>query len=330
MPSRRPALPTGRRLAAAALLCVAAAAPAEPRHPPRNEGEAAALRELAQRAALLEQVGQRTEALRLLRELARRSDALQRAERERLAAELRERLADERQRQQLERLRLDAERREAERGAQRAAQRLTVAVGIAALLACAVLAQWLWLSRRRLQALLRDRARLQAHGARDALTGLCNRGHAQQRLDALQAGPPAGGAVLLLLDVDHFKRINDGHGHAAGDAVLQQLAARLRGLARDGDLVARWGGEEFLLLLTPAPGDGGAAFATRLLACVAERPFDIGAGQALAVTVSAGVVAWPRRSGERWSQALEAADAALYRAKAAGRNRAERAEETPA
>jgi diguanylate cyclase (GGDEF)-like protein len=330
MPSRRPALPTGRRLAAVAMLCLAAAARAEPPLPPRDESEAAALRALAQQAALLEQAGQRTEALRLLRELARRSDALQRAERERLAAALRERHAGERQRQQLERLRLDAERREAERAIQAAARRLTVAVGIAALLACAVLAQWLWLSRRRLQALRRDRAELQERSARDALTGLCNRGHAEQRLDGLQADPPPGGAVLLLLDVDHFKRINDTHGHAAGDAVLQQLAARLRGLGRDTDLVARWGGEEFLVLLRPAPGDGGAAFATRLLACVADRPFDIGTGQALAVTVSAGVVPWPRRPGERWPQALEAADAALYRAKAAGRNRAERAEEAPA
>jgi diguanylate cyclase (GGDEF)-like protein len=315
--------PLARQLPALVLLFAAAVAGAEPQRPLPADADAAALRDLAQQAALLEQAGQGPQALRLLRELARRTDEVRRAERERLAATLRERFASERQSQQLERLRLEAERQAAERGTQAAAQRLTVAVGVAALLACAVLAQWLLLSRRRLRALRSARAALQERSARDPLTGLFNRGHAQQRLDALQAEPPPDGSLLMLLDVDHFKRINDSHGHAAGDAVLQALARRLEALVRDGDLVARWGGEEFLLLLRPGNGDTAVlAFAERALRCVASQPVDAGLAQPLAVSMSAGITRWPAWPGQTWAEALARADEALYRAKGEGRNRA--------
>ncbi len=307
----------------AAALCIAGTAPAEPPLVGDADGDAGALRELARQAAQLEERGQRQQALRLLRELARRTDEQRQAERARMAVALRERFASERQSQQLERLRLEAERRDAERGTQVAAQRLTVALGVTALLACAVLAQWLLLSRRRLRLLRGNRALLQEHSSRDPLTQLFNRGHAQQVLDGLQARGVPQGAMLLLLDVDHFKRINDSHGHPAGDAVLQELARRLGALVRDGDLVARWGGEEFLLLLKPGASDAGAlAFIERLLSTVAGSPFVAGTAQPLAVTVSAGVVSWPAWAQQPWADALASADAALYRAKAGGRNRA--------
>jgi diguanylate cyclase (GGDEF)-like protein len=166
--------------------------------------------------------------------------------------------------------------------------------------------------------------RIREVAARDALTGLLNRrsvlaatavGDARRRRDRALA--------LVLIDVDHFKRVNDTHGHAAGDEVLRQVAARLRHGLRGDDLIARWGGEEFLLVLHGAGLDAAAALAERQRRLVAELPVVLPQTAApLVVTVSAGVSVVA--DGERTLEAaLERADRALYRAKAAGRNTVE-------
>jgi diguanylate cyclase (GGDEF)-like protein len=115
------------------------------------------------------------------------------------------------------------------------------------------------------------------------------------------------------------------HGHAVGDAVLVEIAARLRQQARDGDMLMRWGGEEFLLVLRDTDRDGLAGAAQRVLACIAERPF-VFAVEPLAVTCSLGVCAYPFDLAQPMVQSLDAclrlADAALYRAKRQGRDRA--------
>lgn len=156
----------------------------------------------------------------------------------------------------------------------------------------------------------------------DALTGLMNRRaftEASER-ELARAERYTLPISVCILDVDHFKRVNDTHGHAAGDAVLVGLARMLKSMARRSDLTGRWGGEEFVLLF-PQTGDAGARIAAeRVRRAVAEAKFPSPVGE-LTVTVSIGI------SGARPPYTLEAAvanaDKALYAAKARGRNRVE-------
>jgi diguanylate cyclase len=131
------------------------------------------------------------------------------------------------------------------------------------------------------------------------------------------------GVAIVFLDIDHFKGINDRYGHETGDRVLQQLSARLRGIIRETDLLFRWGGEEFVILM-PHTGPGeGPALGERIRVAVAERPFVASDSRPeVAVTVSlgvAGTAAWPIDP----DALLARADAACYRAKERGRNRVE-------
>ncbi|POR40490.1 GGDEF domain-containing protein [Methylobacterium sp. V23] len=154
----------------------------------------------------------------------------------------------------------------------------------------------------------------------DSLTGLSNRRGLQKllRLRLPAPGRQPLGAVLIL-DLDHFKSINDRYGHASGDAVLATFAARLTATLRTTDLVARWGGEEFLVVLPGAGPQELLPVAERLRAAVAEAPFPHRSG-ALTVTVSIGV-AMMGRDAASFEEATRQADAALYQAKAQGRNR---------
>lgn len=126
---------------------------------------------------------------------------------------------------------------------------------------------------------------------------------------------------VLLLDLDHFKAINDRHGHAAGDAVLRACAAAWQAQLRSSDLLARTGGEEFCVLCEQADAEAAAAVAARLLqATRALRLPQV--DPALQVRVSIGIAQWER--GESLATLLDRADAALYRAKQRGRDRCER------
>ncbi|MCQ4160005.1 GGDEF domain-containing protein [Roseomonas sp. GC11] len=157
---------------------------------------------------------------------------------------------------------------------------------------------------------------------RDPLTGLANRLRFTAAAAALR-GRAGEGFALVLCDLDHFKSVNDRHGHAAGDAVLVALGQVLRGVAGPGDVAARLGGEEFGLLLPRAGLAEGQAVAEALRRAVerAAIPFE---DMVLRVTLSAGVAASVPQQGlpeGRFEAVLRAADAALYAAKAAGRNR---------
>jgi diguanylate cyclase (GGDEF)-like protein len=156
---------------------------------------------------------------------------------------------------------------------------------------------------------------------RDALTGLLNR----RAFDALLAeevdrarrfGHPL---TLVVLDLDHFKAINDTHGHAAGDAVLAAVARVFAGQVRSIDRVARIGGEEFAVLLMVTGADEGLAVAKRIVEAVRALPVAVAGGATLRITVSAGVAALPAY-GEAETQLPETADQALYAAKRAGRD----------
>jgi two-component system cell cycle response regulator len=148
----------------------------------------------------------------------------------------------------------------------------------------------------------------------DPLTGLRNRRFLRQHLDSLLRAQPA---AVLVLDVDRFKQINDSFGHAAGDAALCAVADRLRGLLRASDVIARYGGEEFVVVLADAPSEYAATVAERLRMSLAPRPIMVGEAR-LTITMSIGLAIAP--VGSSASRAIGAADAALYRAKADGRN----------
>lgn len=159
----------------------------------------------------------------------------------------------------------------------------------------------------------------------DRLTGLLNRGAILDHLgNQLALARRTGRAVgVILADIDYFKAINDQHGHLVGDAVLHELAQRLLARARDGNGVGRYGGEEFLLVLYPCNPLELAAAAERFRCAVGDSPFAAMGrdGEDLAVTLSLGTVCSEGRSDLPMEALLDQADEALYRSKAAGRNR---------
>lgn len=169
-------------------------------------------------------------------------------------------------------------------------------------------------------------AELSRAANRDALTGLPHRGSV-----ALLAGklrrmtefdPPA---AVVMLDLDHFKAINDSHGHSVGDAVLCAAAERLQAALRQGDTLLRWGGEEFCVVLPNTDRPGAQSVAEKLRASLAASPLELSAGPACTVTASVGFASI--RVGEELASAVDRADAALYRAKRAGRDRTVGAED---
>jgi two-component system cell cycle response regulator len=157
----------------------------------------------------------------------------------------------------------------------------------------------------------------------DGLTGLYNRRYLTAHLDGLLARRAEGamGPALLLLDIDWFKRVNDGHGHAAGDDVLREVTARVARHVRAFDLFARYGGEEFVVVLPETDQRVAEGVAERLRMVVAEQPIRIGSPAVeLPITISIGL-AVTEDQHETSSSLLRRADEALYAAKAAGRNR---------
>ncbi|MDX1610568.1 MAG: GGDEF domain-containing protein, partial [Halofilum sp. (in: g-proteobacteria)] len=158
---------------------------------------------------------------------------------------------------------------------------------------------------------------LERQASRDALTGLWNRSRFETALDdefdrVARYGTPC---TLIMLDIDRFKQVNDNYGHDVGDRVLMQLGELLRAEIRNPDCVARWGGEEFMVLLPETNLAAGAWAAERLRRRVAEHSFD-GPGR---ITVSLGVAEYA--GGEERLQLLKRLDDALYRAKQDGRDR---------
>ncbi len=205
-----------------------------------------------------------------------------------------------------------------------------VEVGHFLMLACmlpavAVLTARLSRIRRRLShqraELARALAQLQAIATRDELTGLPNRRQMQALMDQEQLRSERHGHdfCIAIVDFDHFKLVNDQHGHAAGDTVLRTFARAGQAALRATDVLARWGGEEFLVLLPETPLPLAGAGMERLRQQVAALRIDVGEPRPVTVTVSIGVAG--HRPGEPLSETLERADRLLYQAKSAGRNR---------
>ena len=173
---------------------------------------------------------------------------------------------------------------------------------------------------------------LKQQSARDPLTALYNRRHFQEFMRSHQALERRGAettgedmvSAMYLLDVDHFKHINDTHGHGAGDAVLREIADALREILRETDMIVRWGGEEFLAFLPAVPRGSLDEVARRLLAGIPARAIDY-QGMQLSVNVSIGFAPFPLAPGAdalSWERSINIVDMALYLAKGHGRNRA--------
>ena len=168
---------------------------------------------------------------------------------------------------------------------------------------------------KKLQALTRS---LSFQAEHDALTGTLNKAAI---CAAIARRLPVANCCLLVLDVDHFKQVNDSFGHLTGDLVLKGMADRIQGAINDNDLLGRFGGEEFLVLTAEASLSRARVMAERIRSAIADESFDIGNGNTLEVTISIGLS--DGRMGEAPETIIERADRALYAAKNGGRNRVE-------
>lgn len=188
------------------------------------------------------------------------------------------------------------------------------------------------LVQQRTEALQVANLRLEEASQTDPLTGLRNRRYLANQIPAdiafyereMLRREPDEVMLFALVDVDHFKEVNDRHGHQAGDRVLQQFAQVLTSLVRTGDYIARWGGEEFLVVFRPMPGRHLPVLGERIRAAVAEHRFEVGLPEPLRLTCSIGLVECPLfregRGSLGWEQMVELADRALYHVKTHGRN----------
>ncbi len=164
--------------------------------------------------------------------------------------------------------------------------------------------------------------RMEQLATTDGLTGLCNHRHFQERLtiELERAQRSAQPLSLILLDIDHFKKVNDSYGHPCGDEAIRRLAAVLRRQARQIDLTARYGGEEFVIVLPDTPSKGAKAVGERIRKEFQKEQFRAPDGTTFQATVSLGLAVYPR-DGKRKADLIDHADKALYQAKRSGRNR---------
>jgi diguanylate cyclase (GGDEF)-like protein len=236
--------------------------------------------------------------------------------RQRAFLELSAQFDDERKARELELLRRDNELKVSEMRGQRLQQQLILAAALFIALICAAL---IWAFAR----VSKANERLRFTSEHDPLTGLSNRRYFNERVLAVEGGRPVWGCVLLA-DLDHFKRINDTHGHPAGDAVLAAMSQRLSAALRDTDKLVRWGGEEFLAVLGPMTPEQADLTAERLLQAVRREPV-LWNGHMIHCTISIGYASFPM-AGSATDISLDSAislvDKALYVAKRRGRDRA--------
>ncbi len=271
----------------------------------------------------LEKAGLLKEAWQALSEHRKLSDEMFRREHQQAVLELQEGFDAERRQRDLARLSTENKLKEAHLLGRELQQRL-LALGVlaGALVLGAVVLLWRRMGHSNAQ-LQSTNASLKVAGEIDPLTGLANRRHF---LAAMQGMAPEGTfeGSLLLIDIDHFKVINDHHGHAAGDVVLVELARRLRQALRGEDLTVRWGGEEFLIVVRAQPQAQVEALAGRLLSAIGSEPVRY-ESQTIAVTASIGFATFPLEPARQplaWERAIDLVDTAMYLAKAHGRNRA--------
>jgi diguanylate cyclase (GGDEF)-like protein len=286
---------------------------------------------LDEKGRMLERAGQYQRALEIVREQQSLQRQSARAARDRAIAKLQEEFDAKRRSQQIVVLEHENRLKDAELSKRRTVQIATMFAAVLTVLAGAV-AYVMYRRAARSNAQLKAlNAQLEFGSSHDALTGLHNRralaqrmaAHAQDGRADRRSNAHAGVDCFVLMDVDHFKSINDRWGHGTGDAVLVEVARRLAAVVRDTDMVVRWGGEEFLIHAPGMDPDSVAAMAGRVLETVGAAPVDAGNCR-IPVTLTAGIVALAPEAGDRfdWQAAVRLADWALYQGKAHGRNQA--------
>ena len=271
---------------------------------------------LREYADALEHAGYLMMAIQVYHRYDEMSEKFMSATRQRAFLELSAQFDDERKARELELLRRDNALKVSEMRGQRLSQQLIIAGALFIAFICAAL---VWAFAR----VSKANERLRFSSEHDPLTGLSNRRYFNERVLAVDGGRPVGGCVLLA-DLDHFKRINDTHGHPAGDAVLAAMSQRLSAALRENDKLVRWGGEEFLAVLGPMTPAQADLTAERLLQAVRREPV-VWNGQLIRCTISIGYACFPM-AGTATDISLDSAislvDKALYEAKRRGRDRA--------
>lgn len=286
---------------------------------------------LDEKGRMQEAAGEYRQALATVREQQALQLSSARNARDRAIAALQEEFDASQRTRQIALLKRENELKDSELGSRRKAQLATAFAAVLTVLACAAI-YLLYRRAARSNAQLQQLNRqLEYHSMRDALTGLHNRRSFLEKMRARtgrasqerRAGAASGVDCFFLMDIDHFKSINDRHGHAVGDAVLVEVARRLGTAVRDSDMVVRWGGEEFMVY---APGTDPATMAVlarRILDAIGATPVDA-VSCTVPVTVTTGAVWLPAGAdGEiDWQSATRLADWALYQGKTGGRNQA--------
>ena len=271
---------------------------------------------LREYADALEHAGYLMMAIQVYHRYDQTSEKFMTNTRQRAFLELSAQFDDERKARELELLRRDNALKVSEMRGQRLRQQLILAAALFIALICAAL---VWAVAR----VSKANERLRFSSEHDPLTGLSNRRYFNERVLAVDGGRPVGGCVLLA-DLDHFKRINDTHGHPAGDAVLAVMSQRLSAALRETDKLVRWGGEEFLAVLGPMTPAQADLTAERLLQAVRREPV-IWNGQMIHCTISIGYASFPMAGSAAdisLDSAISLVDKALYVAKRRGRDRA--------
>ncbi len=278
---------------------------------------------LKEAAGYLERAGDLNSALQLYLEYRPLADRLFKDKQQQVVLELQAGFERSERQRELRLLQEEAALQTAGLEGKQLQERTWLAIASAAALSMGLLV-WLWRQTRRAnQQLAQVNAQLLVQSERDPLTGLANR----RRMAQVMAERHSDGrwhGCLMLVDLDHFKRINDQHGHAAGDTVLVEVGRRLAATVRADDLVVRWGGEEFLIAAHTATAEDAERLAQRVLDCLCQAPVTHDS-QSIAVTASIGYACFPMGPSLLtlpWERAVDLIDTALYLAKAHGRNRA--------
>ena len=286
---------------------------------------------LGELGRMYEQAGLYREAVATIREQQVLTGQLFHAGREKTVATLQAQFDAVQRQKQIELLARENSLKDAEISNQRLQQIVTMLGALVTVMAGVFVFMLYRRVRKTNKKLSEANKQLQFHAVRDPLTGLYNR---RSFLDLMHArssrvkssrrddDSPDG---LMILDIDHFKNINDTLGHAGGDVVLVEVAKRLRSTVRDTDMVMRWGGEEFLIYSPKSNPDHLKGLAQRVLKVIGETPVELG-DKAMAITVTGGFLSLPfsglSETDCNWEKAMQIADMALYLGKVNGRNRA--------